>query len=82
MQPIVVLLPAPFGPSRPKNSPRSTAKDTPRTASTGGDFRVPGYVFTRFSTTRMLIVARHHNRWTPYFANGDRGDDGERTLER
>jgi len=42
MQPIVVLLPAPFGPRRPKNSPCSTVNETPRTASTGGVFRVPG----------------------------------------
>ena len=55
MQPSVVLLPAPFGPSRPKNSPGSTLNDTPRTASTGGILREPGYVFTRFSTTRMLM---------------------------
>ena len=51
-------LPAPFGPSRPKNSPRSTVNEMPRTASTGGVFRVPGYVFTRFSTTRMLMAER------------------------
>ncbi len=42
MQPSVVLLPAPFGPSRPKNSPRSTLNDTPRTASTGAVLRVAG----------------------------------------
>ena len=31
---IVVVLPAPFGPSSPNSSPRSTANETPRTAST------------------------------------------------
>ena len=31
---IVVVLPAPFGPSRPKSSPSPTSKLTPRTAST------------------------------------------------
>ena len=31
---IVVVLPAPFGPSSPNSSPRSTVKSTPRTAST------------------------------------------------
>ena len=36
MQPRVVLLPAPFGPRRPKNSPASTVNEMPRTASTGG----------------------------------------------
>src|SRR5512139_3545816 len=61
MHPIVVLLPAPLGPSRPKNSPLSTANETPRTASTGGDLRLPGYVFTRLSTTRMLMA-----RESPY----------------
>src|SRR5260370_38389066 len=54
-QPRVVLLPAPFGPSSPKNSPASTANEIPRTASTGGVRRRPGYVFTRFSTTSRLI---------------------------
>jgi hypothetical protein len=32
--PIVVDLPAPFGPSRPKNSPASIARSTPSTAVT------------------------------------------------
>jgi hypothetical protein len=30
----IVVLPAPLGPSRPKTSPLSTLKSTPRTAST------------------------------------------------
>ena len=30
--PTVVVLPAPFGPSRPKTSPAATAKETPSTA--------------------------------------------------
>jgi len=30
--PIVVVLPAPFGPKRPKISPRETSKETPSTA--------------------------------------------------
>jgi hypothetical protein len=38
--PIVVDLPAPFGPSRPKTSPCATSKSIPFTASTP-----PGYVF-------------------------------------
>ena len=33
---MVVVLPAPLGPSTPKHSPFSTAKSMPRTASTGG----------------------------------------------
>ena len=32
---MVVVLPAPFGPSRPNSSPRPTEKLIPRTASTG-----------------------------------------------
>ena len=36
---IVVVLPAPFGPSRPKSSPRSTVNETPRTASTSSGLR-------------------------------------------
>ena len=38
--PTVVVLPAPFGPSRPKTSPRATAKETPSTAFTAR-LRVP-----------------------------------------
>jgi len=33
--PIVVVLPAPFGPSRPKISPAPTVKEMPSTALTG-----------------------------------------------
>jgi hypothetical protein len=33
--PIVVVLPAPLGPSRPNTSPRPTSKLMPATASTG-----------------------------------------------
>src|SRR5258706_10404785 len=58
MQPRVVLLPAPLGPSRPNVSPASTANEIPRTASTAGVFRVPGYVFLRSSTTRTGGIAR------------------------
>ncbi len=54
MQPRVVLFPAPLGPRRPKNSPTWTSKDTPRTASTAGDFPRAGYVLTRLSTDRTM----------------------------
>jgi len=47
--PIVVDLPAPFGPSRANTSPGSTVKETPRTASTP-----PGYVFVRWSTSIIV----------------------------
>src|SRR6185503_12031377 len=68
MHPSVVLLPAPFGPSNPKNSPASTSNATPRTASTAGVLRAAGYVFTRFSTTTAWgifvmtgsVGKRHH----------------------
>src|ERR1043165_5691050 len=64
MQPRVVLLPAPLGPSRPNVSPASTANEIPRTASTAGVLRVAGYVFFRSSTTRTgamagAILSRH-----------------------
>ncbi len=36
---IVVVLPAPFGPSRPKSSPSAISKLTPRTASTSSERR-------------------------------------------
>ena len=48
---IVVVLPAPFGPRKPKISPRFTVKLTPRTASTF--FPENGFlkVFASLSTT-------------------------------
>src|SRR5688572_20598228 len=56
---IVVLLPAPLGPRKPKTSPGGTVKDTPRTASTSPKD------LTR-STTSMAggeegVTARHNN---------------------
>ena len=45
--PIVVVFPAPFGPSRPNTSPWDAANDTPSTAFTG-DF---GYRLTRSRTS-------------------------------
>src|SRR5450759_4016097 len=42
---IVVLLPAPFGPSRPTISPRPTVKEMPDTAV------CPAYRLVRFSTS-------------------------------
>src|SRR5258708_19545882 len=56
MQPRVVLLPAPLGPSRPKNSPASTPNEIPRTASTGGLLRRPGYVLTKSWTDTRGIA--------------------------
>ena len=54
MQPRVVLLPAPFGPRRPKNSPAATENEMPAHRLDGGRLApVPGYVLTRFSTTSM-----------------------------
>jgi len=43
----VVLLPAPFGPSRPTISPRATVKEMPSTAV------CPAYRLVRFSTSIM-----------------------------
>src|SRR5690242_5119331 len=47
---MLVVLPAPFGPSRPKQMPSGTTSDTPLTAVTGV---APGYVLTRFRTSRI-----------------------------
>jgi hypothetical protein len=44
---MVVVLPAPFGPSSPNSSPRSTAKSIPRTASTSRVARFHGLVRVR-----------------------------------
>src|SRR5688572_33349033 len=48
----VVVLPAPFGPSRPKHWPSAIEKETPSTA------RTPGYCFTssRTSSTGGIAV--------------------------
>src|SRR5580700_8706218 len=45
---MVVDLPAPFGPRKPRTSPRSTEKETPSTA------RLAPNIFVKFST---LIIA-------------------------
>ena len=45
---MVVVLPAPLGPSRPKQMPSGTLKDTPATAV------VAGYCFTRSRTSRIV----------------------------
>src|SRR4029077_100347 len=47
---IVVVLPAPFGPSRPKQMPGGTLNETPATAV------VPGYSFTRLRTSRRAVL--------------------------
>ena len=47
----VVVLPAPFGPSRPKIAPRGTVNDSPSTARSSGARR-RRYVLTRSSTRR------------------------------
>src|SRR5262245_16064275 len=50
MQPIVVLFPAPFGPSKPKNPPAPTSNDNPRTASIGCPLPRGAYVLRRSFT--------------------------------
>jgi hypothetical protein len=56
---IVVLLPAPLGPRKPKTSPRATVRETPRTAS------ISPYVLLRSSTSMAgdveEFMARHDN---------------------
>src|SRR5262245_38298962 len=47
---IVVVLPAPFGPSRPTISFRATSNEMPSTAV------VPPYCFVTFSTARTLVT--------------------------
>src|SRR5919199_4920332 len=49
---IVVVLPAPFGPSRPKSSPSPTSKLTPRTASTSFERRRRTPVVVRYVRCR------------------------------
>ncbi len=47
---MVVVLPAPLGPSRPKQLPSGTLKDTPATAV------VAGYCLTSSRTSRMAAL--------------------------
>src|SRR5512135_419833 len=63
---IVVDLPAPFGPRKPKVSPGGTSKPTPRTAST----RPYRFSRPRTATADRLTMGRSHH-WsiplsTPY----------------
>src|ERR687894_804635 len=53
---IVVVLPAPFGPSRPNSSPRRTVKLTPRTASTTSGRRRRTPVDVRYVRGRDGLV--------------------------
>jgi hypothetical protein len=48
---IVVVFPAPFGPSRPYNSPGATCRSIPSTAITAG---LPGYTLRKL---RMSTIA-------------------------
>ena len=48
---ILVVFPAPFGPSIPKHSPRGIASDNPFTAVFGGFPSLPGYIFFISSQT-------------------------------
>jgi hypothetical protein len=57
---IVVVLPAPFGPSRPKSSPSATWNEIPRTASTssGRRRRIPVVVlYVRRSPSASMTAA-------------------------
>ena len=52
---IVVVLPAPFGPTKPKMWPRSTANETPRSASTFLRRNGVRYVFRRSRTSMTRV---------------------------
>ncbi len=82
---IVVVFPAPFGPSRPKTVPCSTARSTPFTACTlPKDFFRPSVRMIASSMAAETIGApghRHPGRWdegegkmmqsrNPYYAPG------------
>src|SRR2546423_13246817 len=64
--PIVVVLPAPFGPSSPKNSPRVTSKEMPSSALTSTPLRDFGLkVFFKSRTVitvSMRLEAELHMR--------------------
>ena len=56
---IVVVLPAPFGPSSPNSSPGCTSKLTPRTAGTSSRLRRRTPVWVRYVRTRSIAsIAR------------------------
>ncbi len=51
---MVVVLPAPFGPRRPKSSPPATEKETRSTAVTSPNLRVSSS--TRMSSVRAAMI--------------------------
>src|SRR5690606_17648838 len=53
---VVVDLPAPFGPRRPKTRPSGTVRLKPSRARTPGLRPRPRYTFTRFSATIAGVV--------------------------
>src|SRR5213080_1819167 len=67
----VVDLPEPFGPSRPKTSPRRTSKSTSSTARALGRFQKSLKIFVRPRTVTM---------GSP-FEDGVRSDGGRRSVE-
>ena len=56
---IVVLLPAPLGPRKPKTSPGATANETPRTASIAPKDLVRS--LTSMAEVMDAVKARNHN---------------------
>ena len=75
----MVVLPAPFGPSSPNSSPRSTEKLTPRNASTTAARRRKAPVrerYLRVSSSTSITVTRgkYGNAEAPL--NRDRGSVG------
>src|SRR5256884_1130351 len=60
---MVVVLPAPLGPSRPKHTPSGTLNDTPATA------RVAGYCLTSSRTSRMGVLTAFAADWRAILAD-------------
>src|SRR5260370_40226368 len=59
--PIVVVLPAPFGPSKPKNSPRGISNEMPSSALTSRPLRDFGWQdFLRTSPAITVSIETQH----------------------
>jgi len=84
---IVVVLPAPFGPRRPKSSPGRTSKLTPRTASTeiGRRRTTPVcvlYVRARSIASMAGVFVEGRSMGPTILAPGGEGQNQSRALKK
>src|SRR5438552_2347874 len=73
---IVVVFPAPFGPSSPKSSPSPISKDTPRTASTSRGLRHGGVYKGLDEVRRNIFDPLDRDWWAEFAADPEEFVDG------